>query len=57
MNHQLNSFQERDAIAYIVAQESGGNSSPEMPSATNYTPFVLSLAVFVVVLKGYQRSS
>ena len=31
--------------------------SPSSPSATDYTPFVLALAVFVVVLKGYQRSS
>lgn len=24
-------------------------------SATDYTPFVLALAVFVVILRGYQR--
>ncbi|MGD1866120.1 MAG: hypothetical protein ACFB0D_16350 [Phormidesmis sp.] len=57
MNHQLNSFRKSDETAYVIAQDSGGDSSPDLPSATDYTPFVLALAVFVVVLNGYQRSS
>ncbi|MEO0706998.1 MAG: hypothetical protein AAF050_15215 [Cyanobacteria bacterium J06649_5] len=57
MNHQSNSLQASDATDYVIAQDSGGNKPLDTPPGNDYTPFVLALAVFVVVLKGYQRGS
>ena len=54
MNQQSNSFEERDVGSYITAQELGVNKPSAVTVETDYTPFVLALAVFVVVLNRYR---